>query len=793
MPVILDSRVGPHPEPRMGVRLGGESVSSRKFASLASTTSQHTYTINTPSLNTIVDRALYWQSTVVLQFDQQVLHNPNAAASQGPNVYTPGPHGTTAWTQLVRFGDTWSLSSFPLNRLTSSQSLTINDVSMQLQTAQVLPQLLRLADSKEARSAAGGTPNRLGKYALPSRSYQEPGNPYGNTYSGSDDDGTNVPNGAFSNWCYCQPDGTPLPIFGGTEATGAATATPWLPTTGFYGTPVVTGATTGGTSNTPVNCTVTANWISENGAPCVPPPPVTASAANNYVNVTYALALSTAPNILNQGTSAFFVPVYIRLTLCEPIFISPLAYGSAFGSNELGLFGVQTIGFTAQMQTPDVARIIKQTNPELGVVNIQYSSVAAGSANGVFSDSFLQATFITPPIDTPLPDKSVVPYHAIQSFQFPTGQTVPSGGTITGGRATINSGTLTLQNTPEMVLVYVTGKPSDYASAQGVSTPQYQGLWDDWTFPITKASVAYSNQQGLLSGMSDFQLWKMSYANGYEMSFNQWKGLQVGGLRFPRNFGTSVNGVAVAPTVSGSITLPASIANTAALQGLVLPITNGTASITPTVDTSYVYNTPVHVCTTGGALLLRFGKDITLTNGDAPGVAGANAFSIDLEIANYTSSAFTNPVINIVTISTGFFTSNAGKSSLTVTPLTEAAVLKAMEDASEGGISDATTKKETLSGGFLGSLMPNIGNISNLYSRGKAMYDQGKAFYDQNKHYGTMTKNLLASTGNPYAASAASALGKLGMGVGTGEALTGDGKRHKRHHHGEFGLAHRYE
>jgi hypothetical protein len=384
----------------MGVRLGGESVSSRKFASLASTTSQHTYTINTPSLNTIVDRALYWQSTVVLQFDQQVLHNPNAAASQGPNVYTPGPHGTTAWTQLVRFGDTWSLSSFPLNRLTSSQSLTINDVSMQLQTAQVLPQLLRLADSKEARSAAGGTPNRLGKYALPSRSYQEPGNPYGNTYSGSDDDGTNVPNGAFSNWCYCQPDGTPLPIFGGTEATGAATATPWLPTTGFYGTPVVTGATTGGTSNTPVNCTVTANWISENGAPCVPPPPVTASAANNYVNVTYALALSTAPNILNQGTSAFFVPVYIRLTLCEPIFISPLAYGSAFGSNELGLFGVQTIGFTAQMQTPDVARIIKQTNPELGVVNIQYSSVAAGSANGVFSDSFLQATFITPPIDT---------------------------------------------------------------------------------------------------------------------------------------------------------------------------------------------------------------------------------------------------------------------------------------------------------------------------------------------------------------------------------------------------------
>ena len=636
--VLVDPRILVH-EPQMGVRLGAESISSRLFTPAAATTSQHTYTINTPSLNTIIDRSLIWESSVVLQFDIAV-----SVAAGGNTV--------TANSLAPRFGTTWGLASYPLNRLTTSQSLTINDVSTQLNTATVFPQMFRLHDSVAARQAAGGCPT-MNDNVVDLRYTQTNSMVYRGLENHSSD---YEPNGCFSTWEYCNADGSSF--------TAVA--------------PGAQGTVTGGVANARYN----ANLI-----PTGPVADVVAPSAGS------------SPNTGN-------FTVYIRVTTREPIFVSPFACGESFGRAEEGMWGVQNISFTAQMQSPDTARIIRDLigtgNLSIAPGTIKYSTVAAGATSGVFQNSSIRATFITPPINYPLPTKSITPYVNYQNFQFNLGQSLAAN-----AASKFSTPSISLQSTPDMVLIWATPSLSD-------PNPFNLGLDSvgDFTIPIKSCSVSYTNQQGLLSGMSQHQLWKISQENGYNMTWSQWKGLMQ-----------TASGQSVAPVV-----------------------------------------------TSGGALLLKFGKDITLTAGDAPGVSGSNSFSIDLDLEHYfdvrnngTSPTITlKPIINIMTISSGFFASSGGKSTSTLTPLTETAVLEAVESAAETGVSSASAE-QALSGSGMWK------NLTSSYGRAKQLYAAASPYLSQIKH-------LAEKSGYEPAQKIARTLGYMGHGARSGGAAeTGGG------------------
>jgi hypothetical protein len=628
--VLVDPRILVH-EPEMGIRLGAESISSRQFQASAATTSQHTYTLNTPSLNTIVDRAMFWESTVVLQ----ITYNTGSAASWSP-----------------QYGIDWGIASYPLNRLTTSQSLSINDVSTQLSTATVLPQLFRLHDSSAARAGAGGC-TTMNDVLVDSRVNR--GNP---VYQGSlyYSDG-NLPNGTFANWEYCNGDGTSFTAGQTSYAVGGGSAA------------------------------LNANLV-----------PVTAASSPAATQVAF-----------------------IKITTREPLFVSPLSHGDSYSSGQDGMWGIQNMTFTAQMQSPESARIIRDLSGTfLGAGAVVYSPVAAGVANGVFQSNAIRATFITPPINYPLPQKSITPYVSYQNYQYTDGTSINANAT-----KRIPTPSITLQNTPDMVLIWVTAKSSErdaWGSAAG--GPGVYGT-GDFTLPIHSCSVSYTNQQGLLSGMTQYQLWKISKENGYDMSFPQWRGLF--------GFGASAGTI-------GAGTLARS-----------------------------------NILASGGALLLKFGKDITLTAGDAPGVAGANAFSVDLEIGHYfdgkngyTASSMT-PVINIMTISSGYLASSAGKSTLTITPLTEAKVLKAIEGAVDHSVS-SRAMENSLEGGFLG-------HLTSAWGKARQLFDQGKSLYEKTKPYVTKAKEYAESSGYEPAQKLARYASQVGYGVNTGSGSeTGSGR-----------------
>lgn len=159
---ILDGRLGPHRGPSYPVQIGPESITSQQFQALSSTATQHTYTVITPSLNTIVDRNVTWRSTFVLQFD--VVMSKDSAATSATRIGVPGTD--------------WALAAYPLNRLTASQAVTINDASIQMSSQQVMQHLLRLQDSELSRSWQG-CPTQLDQLAYTPDGLAMQCNPYG--------------------------------------------------------------------------------------------------------------------------------------------------------------------------------------------------------------------------------------------------------------------------------------------------------------------------------------------------------------------------------------------------------------------------------------------------------------------------------------------------------------------------------------------------------------------------------------------------------------------------------------
>jgi hypothetical protein len=180
------------------------------------------------------------------------------------------------------------------------------------------------------------------------------------------------------------------------------------------------------------------------------------------------------------------------------------------------------------------------------------------------------------------------------------------------------SQTITLPNIPDYLLIYV--KPSSYAASEG-----------DWSLPITGLSLNFDNFSGLLSTMSQEQLYAMSVKNGVDMDWSEWSGL--GAVPLSR-LGTTVGG----------------------FVGLV-----------------------------GGPLVLRPGRDFALQAGQAPGLVGNFTLQFNLQVQNFTGSSQT-PLIFTVPISSGFFETIKGSSRIIKGVLTEQDILSAPARAPEADL-----------------------------------------------------------------------------------------------------------
>jgi len=542
--------------PKYAVEKGALSVSNVSFQAQTADSSSCQFNVQVPSENVFVDRAVEWGgvqvATVVL------------AVTAGTLAGSVLPAGTSLQGLVAP-------AAFPLHQSTSQMSATINDATVTVNTQDVLPQVLRLADVRDARRQRT-CPTMLDRYAKYPDSRVVTNSPLLTWAETAESD--SVPNGGFNGFYYA------------TSATGA----------------------------TPVDVTNAAQVIGD--------------VTYVYGQPTLSAALASAATIS--------VTLHVVWNSVEKLLLPPFIFSDQYEMST-GLFGVQN--FQVQMNlvaTPARAvrvststtlpQVISASGASLGSVSgsVALTSVAWGTGGfGMFvSKPTLSVQFLTPSLDVPLPPKSIVPYMEFPRYITTPGQAVLPSTSLNAAGTDLQSQTITLPNIPDLLVIFV--KPSSYTDSTN----------GDWSLPITNISMNFDNFSGLLSTMTQEQLYQMSLRNGVDMDWSEWSGY-------------------------GALPLSGSGSGQGGVRGLV-----------------------------GGPLVLKPGVDFPLSSGQASGLVGNFTLQYNLKVQNFTGitldgAAAARPFVNIYTvpISSGFFETIKGSSRIIKGVLTEQDILSAPAQA----------------------------------------------------------------------------------------------------------------
>lgn len=174
--LIRDSRLGITDELSYAVQSGGSNVTYQQYQAITATASNMVFNCQIPSESIVINREILLQSTLSMSF----------AIS-----------GVTAAASAFDYGSTEAFQAFPLAKLMTTLTATINNCNVSVNLQDVIDPLLRLNDSRELYRYNGMTPT------LPDQSYLEysagvgaNNNPLGN-YSDASYDVDQIPRGAF--------------------------------------------------------------------------------------------------------------------------------------------------------------------------------------------------------------------------------------------------------------------------------------------------------------------------------------------------------------------------------------------------------------------------------------------------------------------------------------------------------------------------------------------------------------------------------------------------------------------
>ncbi len=170
---VIDPRLAVTDRVKYKVEKGGQNVTCAQFNAISQTTSSHTYNIQVPSEQTLIDRRVMWQSTVEFVVS---------------GVPALGEY-------LVNYGLTEALAPFPLHSLCSVMTATINNNSVSINIRDVLPAILRCNDVRELQAYNGMTAIGFDTYKSYADAVGAINNPLGSWVNVADND--LVPRGAF--------------------------------------------------------------------------------------------------------------------------------------------------------------------------------------------------------------------------------------------------------------------------------------------------------------------------------------------------------------------------------------------------------------------------------------------------------------------------------------------------------------------------------------------------------------------------------------------------------------------
>ena len=196
---VFDPRIV-QTKPKYAVEKGALSLTNVNFQAQTADASSVQFNVQVPSENVFVDRAVEWIGATV------------AVVSV---TLTAGTLDVPAGTPLQGIV---APAAFPLHQAVSQMSATINDATVTVNTQDVLPQVLRLSDMRDARRQRT-CPTMLDRYAVYPDSRVVANSPLLGWDQTKDSD--QVPNGGFQGFYYATSAvGAPQPVLGAGTTVG---------------------------------------------------------------------------------------------------------------------------------------------------------------------------------------------------------------------------------------------------------------------------------------------------------------------------------------------------------------------------------------------------------------------------------------------------------------------------------------------------------------------------------------------------------------------------------------------
>lgn len=558
--LVQDERLCVTDSLKFGVFKSGQNVTTQRYKATSSSPSSQTYSIQTPSEITIIDRKVVWQSTYKLVVSGIPL----------------------AGEYLVNYGVADSLAPLPLHSSATTLQVQVNNNSVAVNIRDILPQLLRSYGDERALSRYDGIaplkPDTYADYENLTGVLNNPATSYASIADNSIE-----PRGSFYIDSIVQTSPT--------SANGAQTAGDGVITAG---TGIVTGTT-------------------------------------HVTEITF--------------------------TSYEPLWLSPFHFAN-LSSNQMGVYGVSNMNFIFNIG--QMNRILRFGNTQArfnyqpaGAFGNTYTGDLTKNLPSVtlseVSSAYLIFQMLTPHPSQLLPSKNVCDYVDFPRFLTTNLDAVASATydstasqLVSAGKASLTSNNIQLNQVPDMLLICVRKPMSSQNNADA-----------DAFLPISRISINWNNQSGLLANADQQTLFRMS-AETTNQTWNEFRGRACAML----SGGNNTNPVANLKATSGSL------------------------------------------------LALKFGQHIPIVEDFySCGSLGSFNLQFTIDVENFNHYPV-QPEICLVCVNSGLFITSQGVSSVYTGILTKQDVLSASEQK------PISQKKLRLLGGVSSSVLNSVSDVA---------------------------------------------------------------------------------
>lgn len=223
-----------------------------------------------------------------------------------------------------------------------------------------------------------------------------------------------------------------------------------------------------------------------------------------------------APILYSAGGG--LVTVYMTFTVMEPLLFSPFIFGDPM--NDCAMYGITNMNFVFNMN-----QIITRSFRSANVLGVTNTAGTAGTLMEVslnaISNSELHIEYLTPHASDLLASKNVIPYLSYARYLTnglaniaAAGLDVSNNLALTDSANQYITNTFQLSNIPDRICLQFR-KPM---ANQNISDP-------DYCFVVKKVNINFNNQNGILSGATQYDLWRYAVEAGSNQSWLEFQGL----------------------------------------------------------------------------------------------------------------------------------------------------------------------------------------------------------------------------------------------------------------------------